>query len=84
MVNFWVEMKCQEHGLERFKIKIVKKFNVRSDSITPKFRSRPTAGDLSCLLVGRDVDYIRMERFLREYYRQKGLEESILTVRLKV
>jgi hypothetical protein len=84
MVNFWVEMKCKEHGLERFQIRIVKKFNVRSDSITPKFRSRPTVGDLSCLHVGRDVDYARMERFLREYFRQKGLEESILRVRLKV
>lgn len=84
MASLWVEMKCPEHGLERFKIKIVKRFNMQPDMITPKFRSRPTVGDLRCLLVGRNVSNREIKKYLADYFRQKGWMDSILTVRLKV
>jgi len=74
-------MKCPEHGLERFQIKIVKKFNVKSDTITPKFRNRPTVGDLSCLLVGRGVSNKEIEKYLTSYLRKKGLIETILRMK---
>lgn len=77
-------MKCPEHGLERFQIKVVKKFNVRPDVITPKFRNRPTVGDLQCLVVGKDVQYHEMRNYLKDYFRQKGWNEAILRIRLKV
>jgi len=81
LANLWVELKCPEHGLERFQIKIVKKFNLKSDTIMPRFRSRPTVGDLSCLLVGRDVGYEEIERYLASYFRKKGLIETILKMK---
>jgi len=84
LVNFWIEMICPEHGLECFRIRIVKRFNMKSDTIMPKFRSKPTTGDLSCLLVGRNVGYKEMQDFLSDYFRQKGLLEAILRIQLKL
>ena len=80
----WVELKCPEHGLERFRIKIVKKFNMKPDMIVPKFRSRPKSGDLSCLLVGRNVSNREIKNYLTDYFRQKGLIEVISRMRLIV
>lgn len=84
LASLLVELKCPEHGLERFKIKIVKRANIKSDTIMPKFRSRPTAGDLSCLLVGRNVSYEEIKEFLADYFRQKGLLEAILRIQVKL
>ena len=82
LANFWVEMRCPEHGFERFKIKIVRKFNMKPGTITPRFRQRPTVGDLSCLLVGRSVSNKEIERYLVEYFRRKGLIEAIVRTQL--
>ena len=84
LASLWVELKCSEHGLERFRIKIIKKFNMKPDLIVPKFRSRPTPGDLSCLMVGRNVSNKEIEKYLTDYFRQKGLIKAILRMRLKV
>lgn len=51
---------------------------MEANTIKPKFRSRPTPGDLSCLLVGRSVGNKEMKKFLADYFRQKGLIEKIL------
>jgi len=82
LTSIWVEMKCPQHGLERFQIKIVKKFNIKPDIIMPKFRNRPTKGDLSHLLVGRSVTNKQIERYMLGYFREKGLMEAILRIRL--
>ncbi len=80
----WIEAKCNQHGFERFTIKIVKKFNMPSDEIAPRFRSRPKPGELSCLLVGRDVTTREIEKYITEYLRQKGMWSSIIRMRLEV
>jgi len=64
MGSLWIEAKCNQHGFERFKIKIIKKFNMPSDEISPRFRSRPKPGELSCLLVGRDVSTQEIEKYI--------------------
>jgi NADPH-dependent glutamate synthase beta subunit-like oxidoreductase len=79
----WIEAKCSQYGFERYKIKVIKKFNIPSGEITPRFRSRPIPGELSCLLVGRDVNTQEIERFVTDYFRQRGLWGSILTMRLE-
>lgn len=82
MIGFWVEMKCPRHGLERFTIKVVKKYNIPADTIKPRIRSRPESGTLSCLVVGRDVDENRMRNYLIEYFRQRGIWESVTNFKL--
>ena len=84
MASLWVEMKCPQHGLERFKIKIVRKFNMKPEEIIPKYRRRPTVGDLGCLLVGRNVSNRKIENYLAEYFRRRGIMELILKMKLIV
>lgn len=76
-----IEAKCNQHGFERYKIKIIKKFNMPSDEITPRFRSRPKPGELSCLLVGRDVDHKQIREFVADYFRERGMWNSIIRMR---
>jgi len=77
-------MKCPEHGLERFRIKIVKRFNMTPNTITPEFRSRRKASGLSRLLVGRDVGDHEIENYLIKYFRERGLWKSILKMKLEI
>lgn len=84
MASLWVELKCPEHGLERFRIKIVKKFNMGRNTIMPEFRSRRKASGLSRLLVGRDVSDHKIEKYLIDYFRERGLWESILKMKLEI
>lgn len=84
LTSIWVEMTCPKHGLERFQIKVVKKFNIKPDIIVPKFRNRPTKGDLSYLVVGRNVTNNQIEKYLLDYFREKGLIEAIMRIRLIV
>jgi len=77
-----IELRCPKHGLERFKIKIIRKFNIKADLIMPRFRSRPETSGLSSLLVGRDVSNMEIEKYLINYFREKGLFEAILKMKL--
>lgn len=77
-------MTCPEHGLERFQIRVVKKFNVKQDTIMPKFRNRPTTGDLSSLLVGRGVTNNQVEEYIANYFREKGMMEAILRIKMQI
>jgi len=79
----WIEAKCNEHGFERYKIKIIKKFNMPSDEITPRFRSRPKPGELSCLLVGRDVQVEQIQEYVNDFFRERGMWQSIIRMRLE-
>lgn len=74
-------MKCPEHGLERFKIKVVKRFNMRAEMIQPKLRSRPKPGGLSCIYVGRNVSEREIRKYLIDYFRGKGVWERVLTMK---
>ncbi len=84
MATLWVELRCPDHGLERFRIKVVKRFNMNPNIIKPKFRSRRKASGLSRLLVGRDVSSREIENYLIDYFRERGLWKSILKMKLEV
>lgn len=84
MASLWVELNCPEHGLERFRIKIVKRFNMIHNMIRPEFRSRRKASGLSRLLVGRDVGNHEIEKYLIHYLRERGLWESVVKMKLEL
>jgi len=83
-ISLWVELKCPEHGFERFRIKIIRRSNMNSHAIMPKFRSRPRRGTLSRLLVGRNVCDKEIKSFMTEYFRRRGLMKAILRMKLEV
>jgi len=72
LASLWVEFRCPEHGLERYRIKIVKRFNMDPDTLTPKFRTRPKPGDIKFLAVGRNVSSQEIEKYFIDYFRERG------------
>jgi hypothetical protein len=77
-----IEMNCPEHGLERFKIKVIKKYNVNKESIEPKFRTRPYH-ELSGVIVGKDVRETEVRRYLTDYFREAGMFDKILSMKIQ-
>ena len=82
MTSFAVEMRCNKHGFERFRIKIVRKFNMPPNIIVPELSRRPTVGEIKCIYVGRGVSNKEVEQYLVDYFRQKGMLEKIVNMRL--
>jgi len=54
-------MKCSKHGLERFRVKVVKRFNMHAEMIQPRFRSRPKPHGLDCIHAGRTLAKERLK-----------------------
>jgi hypothetical protein len=80
MYGMLVEMACPQHGLERFTIKVVKRFNIPPNDIVPRFRVKPKP-DLSCLVVGRNVKDKEVQAYLETYLQQKGMWERVISFR---
>ena len=81
MQAFLIEMKHPHYGFERFRIKIIRKYNMRVDEISPKISTRPKP-TLSGIYVGRNVKTREIKDYLENYYREKGLFPYIM--RMKV
>ena len=79
----WVEMSCPDHGLERFKIKVIKKYNVNKELIEPKFRTKPRH-ELAGVVVGKNVSHLEVRDYLVEYFREAGMMDKILTMRYQL
>lgn len=77
MKGLFLELMCPKHGLERFTIKVKKRTNIQSDEIKLVFRSRPEY-DLSCVLVGRNVDELKVQECIINYLRQKDLYDKLV------
>jgi hypothetical protein len=77
----WIEMSCPKHGLERFKIKIIKKYNVNKESIEPKFRTKPYH-ELAAVIVGKSVGHDEVRQYLTDYFREAGMMDKILSMRI--
>lgn len=82
MTSLLVELKCPQHGLERFKIKVIKKYNITPDIIKPKFRTRPKY-ELSGIIVGRNVSPTEAKDYLVQYFRETGLIDRIVSIKLQ-
>jgi hypothetical protein len=78
-----VEMSCPEHGLERFKIKVIKKYNVNKELIEPKFRTKPRH-ELAGVIVGKNVGHEEVRQYLAEYFREAGMIDKILSMRFQL
>jgi hypothetical protein len=83
LVSLIVELDCPEHGLERFRVKIVKRFNMKPDVIIPKFRRKPKPGGWRCVYVGRNISPGEIRDYLIAYFRRRGMWENILSMKLK-
>lgn len=82
MATFQVELKCPEHGLERFKIKVIKKYNVHPELIAAKYRTRPKR-EMSGIIVGRNVSHTEIRDFMIQYFRETGMIDKIVALKLQ-
>jgi len=77
-------MMCPQHGFERFRVKLIKRFNIASDEIKPKLRTKPTRGEIGRLYVGRNVSHDEAKNYLIDYFREKGMLKEIVRIRMLV
>jgi len=81
MYRMLLEVSCPKHGFERYSIKILKKYNIPSKDIAPRF-SKLKPKEISRLYVGRDVTKKEIEVFVNDYFSQIGMREMILKMRI--
>jgi hypothetical protein len=79
--SFIVELSCPVHGRERYKIKLIRKYNVPRNIIMPQFRRRPTPGELSSLVIGKSVSEREIESYIIDYLHNTGLWTTVLAMR---
>lgn len=77
-----IEVNCPDHGLERYKVKIIKKYNIRNEEIKPKFRTRPHY-ELSGIVIGRNISYETAKEYLERYLNQSAELHSVMSIRLQ-
>lgn len=72
-----VEVNCPKHGLERYIVKIITQFNIASQEILPKERTKPFPDEIRCLYVGRNVGVIQVTNYLTDYFRERGMLDYV-------
>lgn len=80
MQGLLVELICPKHGLERYTVKVIKRFNISPNEIMPKFRTKPKP-ELSGIIIGRNVNEREVRKFFENYLREKGLWERVLSLK---
>ncbi len=81
MASLIVEASCSEHGIERYKIKIIKKYNISQQEIMPRFRTRPKY-ELSGIVIGKNVSYEAAKDYVVHYLNESSRLNMIMSVRL--
>ena len=81
MKGILVEVVCPYHGLERFVIKVKKKYNIKAFEIKPSFRRKPTY-ELNAILVGKYVEEREILRYIEEYLIQRGLYHRLIMMKI--
>jgi len=76
-----LEVACPKHGFERFSIKILRRYNIPSKDITPRF-SKLKPNEINRVYVGRNVTKKEIERFFNDHFSRIGMREMILTMRI--
>lgn len=81
MASLLVEINCPEHGMERYKVKIIKKYNISQQEIMPKFRTRPKY-ELSGIVIGKNISYEAARDYLVHYMTESARLNMIMSIRL--
>lgn len=78
-----VETNCPEHGMERYKVKIIKKYNIGQEKIMPKYRTRPRH-ELSGIVIGKNISYEAARDYLTNYLNESARLSSVMRIRLQL
>lgn len=83
MASIMVEMNRPEYGLERFKVKVKEKQNVRSDTVEVEFRTRPYK-EVASIVIGSNKTVYDAQDKLIEYYKNVGIMSYVLSMRAQL
>ncbi len=81
MASLMVETNCPEHGMERYKIRIIKKYNIAPEKIMPKYRTRPTH-ELSGVVIGKNISYETARDYVIKYLNEQARIDTLMSIRL--
>jgi hypothetical protein len=82
MFGLLVEVNHPTYGLERYKIRIVRRFNVPTDTLEPMPKRRVVSEQLSCLVVGRGVSEKEIMEYITEHFKRTGMWERVLLMKM--
>jgi len=82
MQGLLVEVNHPKYGLERYKIRIVRRFNVPIDTVIPAPQRRITSEQINCLVVGRGVSEKEIMDFMVEHFKRTGMFEKIMWMKM--
>jgi len=82
MASLIIEAKWPEHGIERYKIKIIKKYNIKPEKIMPKFRTRPHL-ELSGVVIGKNITFETARDYVLRYFNESAQQNTVMTIRLQ-
>jgi len=68
--------------MERYKIKIIKKYNISPEKIALRFRSRPNY-EVSGVVIGKNISYETARDYLVKYLNESHAIKSVLSIRLQ-
>jgi hypothetical protein len=80
--SLMVEATCPEHGMERYKIKIIKKYNINPEKIMPKYRSRPRH-ELSGVVIGKNISFETARDYVLRYLNESAQQNTVMSIRLQ-
>jgi hypothetical protein len=80
--SLMVEATCPEYGMERYKIKIIKKYNIKPEKIMPKYRTRPRY-ELSSVVIGKNISYETARDYVLRYLNESARQNSVMSIRLQ-
>lgn len=82
MASLIIETKCPELGIERYKIRIIKKYNISQQEIMPRFRTRPHH-ELSGVVIGKNITFETARDYVMRYLNESARHSTVLTIRLQ-
>ncbi len=80
--SLMIEARCPESGMERYKIKIIKKYNIRPEEIMPKYRTRPHH-ELSGVVIGKNITFETARDYVLRYLNESAQRNTVMTIRLQ-
>jgi hypothetical protein len=80
--SLMVESTCSEYGMERYKIKIIKKYNISPEKIMPKYRTRPRH-ELSGVVIGKNISFETARDYVVRYLNESARQNMVMSIRLQ-
>ncbi len=80
--SLMVEATCPDYGIERYKIKIIKKYNISPEKIMPRYRTRPRH-ELSGVVIGKNITVETAREYVVRYLNESAQQSMVMSIRIQ-